>query len=317
MALKKFRPYTPTRRHAALPDFSELTRGKPVKALTERKLKSGGRDNYGHISMRWIGGGHKQRYRLVDFRRKKDGVPARVASIEYDPNRSARIALLNYVDGERRYIIAPKGLKAGDTIVSGAQADIKPGNALPLRNIPIGTNIHCVEMRPGKGAQMARSAGAAVHLVAREGEYATLRLRSGEIRKVLADCRATIGEASNDENNLRHYGKAGAKRWRGIRPTVRGLAMNPGDHPRARGAPPQTGPRGTVPRLLPHGTPSPRRGGRSRCSVGNGACSAAPGRAHPAGATRKAPGVPQGAPARAWNAPRAWPTTQTRGGTKP
>jgi large subunit ribosomal protein L2 len=235
MALKKFRPYTPTRRHAALPDFSELTRGKPVKALTERKLKSGGRDNYGHISMRWIGGGHKQRYRLVDFRRNKDGVPARVASIEYDPNRSARIALLNYVDGERRYIIAPDGLKVGEMVQSGPDAEIKPGNCLPLRNIPLGTNIHNVELFPGRNARVARSAGAFCQLMAKDGDHAQLRLPSGEVRSFHVKCRAVVGQVGNLDHENVSFGKAGRTRWLGRLPSVRGVAMNPVDHPMGGG----------------------------------------------------------------------------------
>jgi large subunit ribosomal protein L2 len=187
------------------------------------------------MTTRHKGGGHKQQYRIVDFKRSKDSIPAKVERIEYDPNRSAHIALLCYADGERRYIIAPRGLNAGDTVQSGTDAPIKPGNVLPLRNIPIGSTIHCIEMRPGKGAQLARSAGAGVQLVAREGEYATLRLRSGEMRKVHAECRAAIGEVSNFEHNLRQFGKAGAKRWKGIRPTVRGVVMNPVDHPHGGG----------------------------------------------------------------------------------
>jgi large subunit ribosomal protein L2 len=235
MGLKKFRPYTPTRRHAVLPDFSELTRGKPVKALTERKLKSGGRDNYGHVSMRWIGGGHKQRYRLVDFRRTKDGVPARVASIEYDPNRSARIALLNYVDGERRYIIAPDGLKVGEMVQSGPDAEIKPGNALPLRNIPLGTNIHNVELFPGRNARVARSAGAFCQLMAKDGDHAQLRLPSGEVRSFHVNCRAVVGQVGNLDHENVSYGKAGRTRWLGRLPSVRGVAMNPVDHPMGGG----------------------------------------------------------------------------------
>ena len=235
MALKKFRPYTPTRRHAALPDFSELTRGKPVKALTERKLKTGGRDNYGHISMRWIGGGHKQRYRLIDFRRQKDGIPARVASIEYDPNRSARIALLNYVDGERRYIVAPDGLKVGEMLQSGPDAEIKPGNCLPLKNIPLGTNLHNVELFPGRNARVARSAGAFCQLMAKDGDHAQLRLPSGEVRTFHVNCRAVVGQVGNlDHENISH-GKAGRNRWLGRLGNVRGVAMNPVDHPMGGG----------------------------------------------------------------------------------
>src|SRR5207249_7753140 len=193
MPLKKFRPVTPTLRHTVTPDFAELTRSRPVKALTERKLRTGGRDNQGHISSRWIGGGHKRRYRLIDFRRNKDGVPARVASIEYDPNRSARIALLNYADGERRYIVAPDGLKVGEVLQSGAEAEIKPGNCLPLKAIPLGTNLHNVELFPRRAARVARSAGAFCQLMAKEGEYAQLRLPSGEVRRFHVECRAVVG----------------------------------------------------------------------------------------------------------------------------
>ena len=231
MGLKKYRPITPTLRHTVMPDYSELTRSRPVRSLTERIYKTGGRDNYGHVSMRWISGGHKQRYRIVDFRRDKDGIAAKVERLEYDPNRSSHLALLLYADGERRYVVAPRGVAVGAQLQSGADAPIKPGNTLPLRNIPVGTTIHCVELQPGKGAQLARSAGAAVQLLAREGIYAQLRLRSGEIRKVHVDCRATIGEVGNEEHSLRSIGKAGANRWRGQRPTVRGIAMNPVDHP--------------------------------------------------------------------------------------
>jgi large subunit ribosomal protein L2 len=235
MPLKKFRPFTPTRRHAALPDFAELTRRKPVKSLTERKLKTGGRDNYGHISSRWIGGGHKQRYRLVDFRRNKDGVPARVASIEYDPNRSARIALLNYFDGERRYIVAPDGLKVGEIVQSGPDAEIKNGNCLPLRNIPLGTNIHNVELFPGRNARVARSAGAFCQLMAKEGDYAQLRLPSGEVRSFHVSCRAVVGQVGNLDHENASWGKAGRTRWLGRLPSVRGVAMNPVDHPMGGG----------------------------------------------------------------------------------
>jgi large subunit ribosomal protein L2 len=201
----------------------------------EKQSKTGGRNNAGRITTRHRGGGHKQHYRVIDFKRDKDGIVGRVERIEYDPNRTAHIALVLYVDGERRYIIAPKGVLAGDEVISGREAAIKPGNSLPLRNIPMGSVVHCVEMKPGKGAQLARSAGAGVQLVAREGQYATLRLRSGEMRKVPSRCRATIGEVSNSEHNLEKLGKAGATRWRGVRPTVRGVAMNPVDHPHGGG----------------------------------------------------------------------------------
>jgi large subunit ribosomal protein L2 len=212
-----------------------LHKGAPHAPLLEKKSKTGGRNNAGRITTRHIGGGHKQHYRVIDFKRDKDGIAGRVERIEYDPNRTAHIALVLYTDGERRYIIAPKGVHAGDPVQSGREAAIKPGNTLPLRNIPVGTVVHCVELKPGKGAQLARSAGAAVQLVAREGQYATLRLRSGEMRKVPTRCRATIGEVSNSEHNLEKLGKAGAKRWRGVRPTVRGVAMNPVDHPHGGG----------------------------------------------------------------------------------
>ena len=212
-----------------------LHKGAPNAALVEPQGKTGGRNHYGRITTRHKGGGHKHHYRVIDFRRNKDGIPAKVERIEYDPNRSAHIALVVYADGERRYVIAPRGLEVGSTIVSGAEAPIKAGNTLPIRNIPVGSIIHCVEMLPGKGAQIARSAGAHVTLLAREGTYAQVRLRSGEVRKIHIDCRATIGEVSNEEHSLRHFGKAGAKRWRGIRPTVRGVAMNPIDHPHGGG----------------------------------------------------------------------------------
>ncbi len=235
MALKKFRPTTPTLRHTEAPDFAEITRRQPVKSLTQRLIKSGGRDNYGHISSRWIGGGHKRRYRIVDFRRDKDGVPARVAAIEYDPNRSARIALLNYADGERRYILAPDGLKVGDRVASGANADISAGNCLPLRAIPLGTNVHSVELFPGRASRVARSAGAYCQLMAKEGDYAQLRLPSGEVRKFHVDCRAVVGQVGNLEHENISYGKAGRTRWRGRNPSVRGVAMNPVDHPMGGG----------------------------------------------------------------------------------
>ena len=212
-----------------------MHKGAPCKSLLENKRKSGGRNNTGRITTRHVGGGHRQHYRLVDFKRRKDDVPARVERLEYDPNRSANIALLLYADGERRYIIAPKGLSAGAEVVSGVHAPIATGNCLPMRNIPVGTVIHCIEMKAGKGAQLARSAGASVQLIAREGAYATIRLRSGEMRKVPIDCRATIGEVGNSEHALIKLGKAGAKRWRGVRPTVRGVVMNPVDHPHGGG----------------------------------------------------------------------------------
>jgi large subunit ribosomal protein L2 len=235
MAIVKAKPTSPGRRGVVQVKHDHLHTGKPWYGLLERKASTGGRNNVGRITTRHQGGGHKQHYRVIDFKRDKDGIKGRVERIEYDPNRSAHIALVLYVDGERRYIIAPKGIRTGDEIQSGRDAAIKPGNTLPLRNIPVGSFVHCVELTPGKGAQLARSAGAAVQLVAREGQHATLRLRSGEMRKVQSRCRATIGEVSNSEHNLEKLGKAGAKRWRGVRPTVRGVAMNPVDHPHGGG----------------------------------------------------------------------------------
>lgn len=235
MAIVKCKPTSAGRRFVVKVVSPELHKGAPHAPLLEKNSKKGGRNNTGRITTRHVGGGHKHHYRVVDFRRNKDVIPATVERVEYDPNRTAHIALLCYTDGERRYIVAPKGLAAGDVVQSGPAAPIKVGNCLPLRNIPIGSVIHCVELKPGKGAQLARSAGASVQLVAREGTYATIRLRSGEMRKVLADCRATLGEVSNSEHSLRSLGKAGAKRWRGVRPTVRGVVMNPVDHPHGGG----------------------------------------------------------------------------------
>ena len=235
MAVVKQKPTSPGRRFVVKVVTPELHKGGPYKPLLQKKTKKGGRNNTGRITTRHQGGGHKQHYRLIDFKRDKDNIPARVERLEYDPNRSAHIALLLYADGERRYIIAPRGVGVGATLLSGTAAPIKAGNALPLRNIPLGSQLHCIEMKPGKGAQLARSAGASVQLLAREGQYATLRLRSGEVRKVHVDCKATIGEVGNEEHSLRSLGKAGAKRWRGIRPTVRGVAMNPVDHPHGGG----------------------------------------------------------------------------------
>jgi len=235
MAIVKTKPTSPGRRFVVKVVNKDLYKGEPHKALVEKKSKNGGRNNNGRITVRHVGGGHKQRYRMVDFKRDKDGIEAKVERIEYDPNRTANIALLVYKDGERRYIIAPKGLEAGATVSSGANAPIKVGNTLPIRNIPVGSQVHCIEMKPGKGAQIARSAGAVVQLVAREGIYATLRLRSGEMRKIHVDCKATIGEVGNSEHSLSSLGKAGATRWRGVRPTVRGVAMNPVDHPHGGG----------------------------------------------------------------------------------
>ena len=236
MAIRKYKPTTPGRRGSSVADFAEITRSTPEKSLLRPIAKTGGRNNQGRITTRHIGGGHKRQYRVIDFRRNdKDGINAKVAHIEYDPNRTARIALLHYVDGEKRYILAPNKLQQGDIVESGASADIKPGNNLPLRNIPTGTVVHAIELRPGGGAKMARSAGAAVRLVAKDGPYAQLRLPSGEIRNVDARCRATIGEVGNAEQSNINWGKAGRKRWKGVRPTVRGVAMNPVDHPHGGG----------------------------------------------------------------------------------
>jgi large subunit ribosomal protein L2 len=235
MAVVKSKPTSPGRRFVVKVVESGLHKGEPYAPLLEKKSRSGGRNNLGRITTRHRGGGHKQHYRVIDFKRDKDGIAAKVERLEYDPNRSAHIALVLYADGERRYILAPQGVETGDNLLSGQDAPIKQGNCLPLRNIPVGSTVHAVEMKPGKGAQIARSAGTSVQLVAREGGYATIRLRSGEMRKVLADCRATIGVVSNGGHNLRKLGKAGATRWRGVRPTVRGVAMNPVDHPHGGG----------------------------------------------------------------------------------
>ncbi|MBC6427802.1 MAG: 50S ribosomal protein L2 [Cellvibrionales bacterium] len=253
MAIVKRKPTSPGRRHVLSVVHSGLHKGGPHAPLTLGQSKTGGRNSAGRITTRHRGGGHKQRYRQIDFRRNKDGIPARIERLEYDPNRSALIALVLYADGERRYIIAPKGAAPGQQIQSGSDAPIAPGNCLPLRNIPVGSLVHCVELKAGKGAQLARSAGVSVQLVAREGTHATLRLRSGETRKVLADCRATLGEVSNSEHSLRSLGKAGAKRWRGVRPTVRGVAMNPVDHPHGGGEGRSSGGRHPV---SPWGTPT-------------------------------------------------------------
>ncbi len=253
MPIVKAKPTSPGRRHVVKVVNPDLHRGAPYKPLLEKQSKSGGRNNNGRITTRHIGGGHKQHYRIIDFKRNKDVIPALVERLEYDPNRTANIALVLYADGERRYIIAPKGLKAGDQVQSGDTAPIKSGNTLPLRNIPVGSVVHCVEMKPGKGAQLARSAGTSAQLVAREGRHATLRLRSGEMRKVLSECRATLGEVSNSEHSLRKLGKAGASRWRGVRPTVRGVAMNPVDHPHGGGEGKTSGGRHPV---SPWGTPT-------------------------------------------------------------
>jgi len=235
MALVKVKPTSPGRRAMVKVVNDSLHKGKPYAPLVESQSSKAGRNNNGHITTRHQGGGHKQQYRLIDFRRTKDGIPAKIERLEYDPNRTANIALLLYADGERRYIIAPKGAVVGAQLMSGSEAPIRAGNTLPIRNIPVGTTIHCIEMLPGKGAQMARSAGTLAMLLAREGTYAQVRLRSGEIRRVHIECRATIGEVGNEEHSLRQIGKAGANRWRGIRPTVRGVVMNPVDHPHGGG----------------------------------------------------------------------------------
>jgi len=231
MAVRKYKPTTPGRRGASVSSFEEITRGRPEKALLDKGRQRAGRNNKGRITVRHQGGGNKRRFRVIDFRRNKDGVPAKVAHIEYDPNRSARIALLHYVDGEKRYILAPQGLQVGDRLMSGEGAEIRAGNSLPLRNIPVGTVVHAVELKPGGGAKMARSAGASIQLVAKEGRYATLRLPSGEMRLVEAACRGTVGEVGNAEHELVQLGKAGRNRWLSKRPSVRGVVMNPVDHP--------------------------------------------------------------------------------------
>lgn len=253
MAIQKPNPTSPGRRFAVKIINPDLYKGKPHDALIAPKNRINGRNNQGRITVRHRGGGHKRHYRLIDFKRNKDGVVGKVERIEYDPNRSANIILVLYADGERRYVIAPKGIQVGAEIVSGADAPIKIGNCLPLQNIPVGSVIHCIELRPKKGAQLARSAGAGVQLVAREGEYCLLRLRSGELRRVMSSCRATLGEVSNSEHNLRSLGKAGASRWRGKRPTVRGVAMNPVDHPMGGGEGRTSGGRHPV---SPTGVPS-------------------------------------------------------------
>ncbi len=253
MSLHKAKPSSPGRRFTVSVKTPGLHKGKPHSSLIASKSKTGGRNNAGRITTRHVGGGHKQRYRLVDFKRDKDGVPGVVERLEYDPNRSAHLALIKYADGERRYILAPKGIEAGAPVTSGDDAPIKPGNALTLKNIPVGTMVHCVEMKPGKGGQLVRSAGATAQIAAREGAYVTLRLRSGESRRIHVDCRATIGEVGHGEHNLRKLGKAGAKRWRGVRPTVRGVAMNPVDHPHGGGEGRTSGGRHPV---SPWGTPT-------------------------------------------------------------
>ena len=264
MGIRKYKPTTPGRRGSSVADFVEVTRSTPEKSLTVPKPKTGGRNNQGRITTRHIGGGHKQAYRLVDFKRyDKDGIPAKVAHIEYDPNRTARIALLHYLDGEKRYIIAPKDLRQGDRVESGAEADIKPGNNLPLRNIPVGTLVHAVELRPGGSAKLGRSAGTSIQLVAREGKYATLRMPSGEMRMVDIRCRATVGEVGNAEQSNINWGKAGRKRWKGVRPTVRGVVMNPIDHPHGGGEGRTSGGRHPV---SPWGKPEGRTRNKNKAS---------------------------------------------------
>jgi large subunit ribosomal protein L2 len=253
MALVKVKPTSAGRRTLIKVVNPDLHKGAPHAPLLEKKNRGSGRNNNGRITMRHQGGGHKQHYRIVDFKRDKDGIAGRVERIEYDPNRSAHLALVLYADGERRYIIAPKGVTAGTELVSGAQAPIKAGNCLPLRNIPVGSTVHCVELKPGAGAQIGRAAGAGMQLVAREGDYAQLRLRSGEVRRISVECRAVIGEVGNSEHSLRSFGKAGATRWRGVRPTVRGTAMNPVDHPHGGGEGRTKGGRHPV---SPWGTPT-------------------------------------------------------------
>lgn len=259
MAIVKSKPTSAGRRFVVRVVNKELHKGDPYAPLLEKKSKSGGRNNRGRITTRHIGGGHKQHYRIIDFRRNKDGIPAIIERLEYDPNRTANIALLKYADGERRYIIAPKGVSAGEQLMSGAHAPIKAGNTLPLRNIPVGSVIHAIELKPGKGAQLVRSAGGSAQLVARDGSYATIRMRSGEMRKILTECRATMGEVSNHEHFLSRLGKAGASRWAGVRPSVRGAAMNPVDHPHGGGEGRTKGGRHPV---TPWGRPT--KGGKTR-----------------------------------------------------
>ena len=235
MPVVKTKPTSPGRRFVVKVVDPSLHKGSPYKPLVEKQSRTGGRNTAGRITTRHRGGGHKQHYRKIDFKRDKDGIRATVDRLEYDPNRSANIALLKYADGEYRYIVAPRGLKTGDQVMSGSTAPIRAGNAMPLRNVPVGSVVHCIELKPGKGAQVARSAGSSCQFVAREGSYALLRLRSGEMRQIPVECRATLGEVGNSEHNLRSLGKAGAKRWRGVRPTVRGVAMNPVDHPHGGG----------------------------------------------------------------------------------
>ena len=235
MAIKTYNPVTNGRRNMTSLTYEEITTNKPEKSLVSKKSKNGGRNNQGVITTRHHGGGHKQKYRIIDFKRNKDNIPGKVATIEYDPNRSANIALINYVDGEKRYILAPKGLEVGMEIISGEEADIKVGNALPMGNMPEGTVIHNIEMQPGKGGQIARSAGVSAQILGKEGKYVTVRLASGEVRKLLSVCRATVGVVGSEDHGLVNYGKAGRMRWKGVRPTVRGSVMNPNDHPHGGG----------------------------------------------------------------------------------
>jgi large subunit ribosomal protein L2 len=253
MPLQQQKPTSPGRRFQVKVSSPQLHKGAPQAGLTAKLSKSGGRNNAGRITTRHKGGGHKRHYRVIDFKRNKDGVQGKIERIEYDPNRSAHLALVLYTDGERRYILAPKGCNEGDAIVSGKDAPIKSGNSLPIRHIPVGTLVHCIELKPGKGAQLVRAAGGSAQLAAREGAYATVRLRSGEMRKIHIECRATVGEVGHSEHNLRKLGKAGAKRWRGVRPTVRGVAMNPVDHPHGGGEGRTSGGRHPV---SPWGTPT-------------------------------------------------------------
>ena len=263
MGVKKLKPTSPGRRFQTVSDFNTVTKSKPEKQLLDKQKRSSGRNTYGRITSRHRGGGHKRRYRVVDFRRTKDGVPAKVAAIEYDPNRNARIALLHYVDGEKRYILAPVGVKVGDRLESGSGAEIRPGNALPLRNIPTGTVVHAVEMRPGGGAKMGRAAGTAIQLMSKESNMALLRLPSGEMRQVALDCRATVGQVGNTEAELVKVGKAGRSRWKGKRPQTRGVAMNPVDHPLGGGEGRSSGGRHPV---SPWGKPEGRTRKKNKAS---------------------------------------------------
>ncbi len=263
MAIKKRKPTSPGRRFQTVSDFAEITKTEPEKSLLDQKKSTGGRNVDGRVTSRHRGGGHKRRYRIVDFRRAKDGIPAKVAAIEYDPNRNARVALLNYADGEKRYILAPIGVKPGDSLESGPRADIRPGNALPLRNIPAGTTVHAIELRPGGGAKIARSAGAAVQLMSKEGDKALLRLPSGEMRMVPLDSRATVGQVGNTEAELIKIGKAGRNRWKGVRPQTRGVAMNPVDHPLGGGEGKSSGGRNPV---SPWGKPEARTRKKKKAS---------------------------------------------------